>query len=334
MKYIVLAIQRIFLTFDTSDPKTAAAPLKVLQNFYMDHEKAVEMTIRSISLPMIRFIYLKGIRNTDGPVSEEIAKSGLRFLSCVGSHFDLIVEEVSKAISTASESELITYCGIIRFIKDCFSNPDLSIPQLRVEVKLLEGLTSFLVRVQITDIIDSYISNDYERIKLTLKVLEIFAEIMDYLYSEGRKWSREELSKMIESIPSISSALENYEKDFIDLCKVLCTFKIQDNYIIFKDRTGTEQALFEELHPLLIRALRYAVMAVVIMQKVIYTTKSSDTVSYPAWMKALVSCIQSNEPNICRVSIEGLIYVISADRKEKIFVRLRDVIKSSAGRPD
>jgi hypothetical protein len=321
----------MFHTFDTSDHKTCASPLKVLQNFYMDHEKAVDFTISRISLPMIRFIYMKGLKNTDEKIKEEIVKSGIRFLSCIGSQFHMIVQEITNAIPTASDEDLINYCGIIRFLKDCFSNPDLSMPRLKVEVKLLEGLTSFLLKIKITDLIDSYISNDEGRVALTLEVVEIFTEIIDFLYGSTQSWTREELVEMVRSIPAINKALEDYEKDFIELCKVLCTFRIEDSCVVFKDTSGTEQAIYEELPPLLIKALRYSILSVVVMQKVMYSTKPLDFNYFPQWMMSLVSCIRSNEPHICKVSIEGLIYVISSSRVEKVFLKLKDMIKAQAG---
>lgn len=321
------------MTFDTSDAKICATPLKVLQNFYRDHEKSVDKTISRIALPMIKFIYLKGLKNTDEEIKEEIVKSGIRFLSCIGSHFHLIVQEISKAIPDATDTELIDYCGIIRFMKDCFSNPDLSMPRLKVEVKLLEGLTSFLLKIKITDLIDSYISNDDDRIRLTLEVLEIFTEIIDFLYDSRQNWTREELVEMVKSIPAINLALENYERDFIELCKVLSTFKIEDNCVVYKDASGAEQELYEALPPLLIKALRYSILSVVIMQKVIYSTKPLEISNFPQWMFSLVSCIKCNEPNISKVSMEGLIYVISSKRIEKVFVRLKEMIKAQARRP-
>lgn len=320
----------MFNTFDTSDPKTCASPLKILQNFYMDHEKAVDKTISRISLPMIRFIYMKGVKNNDERIKEEIVKSGIRFLSCIGSQFHLIVQEISNAIPSATDEDLINYCGIIRFLKDCFSNPDLSMPRLKVEVKLLEGLTSFLLKIKITDLIDSYISNDEGRVALTLEVLEIFTEIIDFLYDPKQNWTREELVEMVRSIPAINKALEDYEKDFIDLCKVLNTFRIEENCVIFKDASGSEQAIYEELPPGLIKALRYSILSVVIMQKVLYSTKPLDFNHFPQWMMSLVACIRSTEPHICKVSIEGLIYVISSKRVEKVFLKLKDMIKAQA----
>lgn len=335
LDYIELAFERIFNTFEFDDVKNCSAPLKILQNFYMDHERAVDQTIGRIALPIIRYIYLKGIKNKDEKVAEEIQKSGLRFLSCISSHFHLVVEQISKAIPDASDAELISYCGIIRFIKDCFSNPELQIAQLKVEVKLLEGLTAFILRIKITDLIDSYINNDYDRIKLTLKVLEIFVEILAYIYKEqNHQWTREDLKSMIMSIPSINSALENFEKDFIDLSKVLSTFKMEENYITFKDATGEEQVLYEELPPILIKALRQSILSVVIMQKVVYTTKTVNLMTFPSWMVALVNCIKSNEPSICRIAIEGLIFAISSDRREPIFLKLREIIKAQAGKLD
>ena len=333
LDYISMGFQRIFTSFEPDDIKTCSAPLKILQNFYMDHEKAVDQTIGSIALPIIRYIYFKGVMNKDEKIKEEISKSGIRFLSCISSHFYLIVEQISMAITTATDQELISYCGIIRFIKDCFSNPELQIAELKVEIKLLEGLTAFILRIKITDLIDSYIVNDFDRIKLTLKVLEIFTEVLIYIYTQPHSWSRQELQTMVLSIPSINKALESFEKDFIDLSKVLSSFKMEEDHINFKDSSGEEQMLNEELPPILIRALRQSILSVVIMQKVVYTTKNPNVQTYPPWMVALVTCIKSSEPNICKIAIEGLIFVISSDRKEEIFLRLKDIIKMQSSRP-
>lgn len=330
VRYIESAFKTIFETFKPEDPKSASSPLKMLQNFYMDHDRSIDLTIRGISLPIIKFIYFRGIKNTDETIREEILKSGLRFLASVGSHFHYIVEEISKAIPDLNESELINYCGIIRFVKDCFGNPDLQISNLQVEVQLLKGLTSFLLKVKISDLVDTYINNDTDRIKLTQEVLELFTEILDYLYEQEHKWSQKELKTMIGSMPEIVSALENFEKEFMELCKTLSTFKVEDDFITFKDINGDEQTLREELPQLVIKAVSFTVQSVVKMQKVIYSARTASLNTYPAWIKSLVNCIKSNEPNICKISIEGLIYVISSERKEEIFTKLREMIHMQA----
>ena len=234
LKYIVLAFSKIFNTFviNTEDPKNSSTPLKILQNFYMDHEKSIDLTIGKIALPMIKFIYMKGIKNKDEKIKEEISKSGIRFLSCVTSHFHLIVEEISKAISVANNADLKIYSGIIKYIKDCFSNPELQISELRVEVRLLEGLTSFLLKIRIGDIIENYLDNNYDHMKLTLKVLKIFVEIIDYMFGDNTAWSIEELKQMIMSLPAITNALDGFERDFTELCKVLSSFKVGEILIL------------------------------------------------------------------------------------------------------
>lgn len=332
VRYIEGAFKTIFETFKPQDPKSASSPLKMLQNFYMDHERSIDITIRGISLPIIRFIYFQGIKNADETIKEEVLKSGLRFLGSVGSHFHYIVEEISKAIPGLTESELINFCGIIRFVKDCFGNADLEISNLQVEVQLLKGLTSFLLKVQISDLVDTYINNDTEKIKLIQEVLELFTEILDYLYEQEHKWSQKELKAMIAGMPEISNALENFEKEFMELCKTLSTFKVEDDFITFKDLNGDEQTLREELPQVLIKAISFTVQSVVKMQKVIFSAKTPSLHTYPAWIKSLVNCIKSNEPNICKISIEGLIYVISSERKEEIFVKLREMIHIQASK--
>lgn len=227
LRYIEQAFERIFTTFQVTDLSTCSTPIKLLQNFYMDHQSLIPMTIGNISIPLTKFIYLRGISNKDEKIRDELTKSGIRFLACVASHFDMLVEKVGYAIALADESDLFTFCGVIKFLKECLTNPEIDTAKLNVEVKLLEGLTSFLVRIQVADIIDYWLEEDYAKIKLVITVVQNYTETLDYLYSPNATWTREELGAEIAKIPAITKYLQQYEQQFIDLCHILSTFKVR-----------------------------------------------------------------------------------------------------------
>ena len=96
LNFIITAFKYIFETKPKSIAE-ATVPLKILQNFYMEHENLVETTLKELSLYIIKYIYTyhKGYE-----YSSEVMKSGERFMENLPSNFGLILDSLSEVMSS------------------------------------------------------------------------------------------------------------------------------------------------------------------------------------------------------------------------------------------
>lgn len=108
------------------------------------------------------------------------------------------------------------------------------------------------------------------------------------------------------------------------------TAQIEDNQVIFKLKNGEELALTSELSPRVVEALRFTILSVVRNVKVI-ADGTQEIHSIPPWLLSLTACIKSSEPSISKCSVEGLIYIISSDRTESIYLKMRELVQGQAG---
>lgn len=110
------------------------------------------------------------------------------------------------------------------------------------------------------------------------------------------------------------------------------TSQIEENQVIFKLKNGEEVALTSELSPRVVEAMRFTILSVVRNVKVIADAKE-EIHSIPPWLLSLTACIRSSEPSISKCSVEGLIYIISSDRTESIYIKMRELVQGQAGTP-
>lgn len=56
LAYVVHALKKILET-EPKDVETSIVPLKIIQNFYMDHPNLIDLTIKEISVHILRYIF-------------------------------------------------------------------------------------------------------------------------------------------------------------------------------------------------------------------------------------------------------------------------------------
>lgn len=57
VELIIEAFKRIF-NVDPTDKITASQPLKIMQNFYMEHDHLVGMTLSSLAISIVNYVYI------------------------------------------------------------------------------------------------------------------------------------------------------------------------------------------------------------------------------------------------------------------------------------
>lgn len=100
LPFIMTAVRNIFAV-PPGDALTATRPLKILQNFFMEHEHLIEATLQQLSHSILIYIY----RYHDGrDFSPEVLKQGQRFMENIPSYFDLVLTSLAReAIALISQ---------------------------------------------------------------------------------------------------------------------------------------------------------------------------------------------------------------------------------------
>lgn len=105
----------------SQEPKSAALatqPLKVLQNFYMEHEHFVSKTLPPIVLPTIRYIFNFG-HGKD--YSVEIMKAGQRFFQNIPSFYNVILISLGDELLKAVQSKDDLKCfEAVKYLDFCY----------------------------------------------------------------------------------------------------------------------------------------------------------------------------------------------------------------------
>ena len=90
LHYLIRAFKKIFEHDYTQEQATI--PLKIMQNFYMEHDHLVEETLQELAVPIISYIYINSQKNV------EVFKGGTRFMENIPSHFDILLNSLSDML--------------------------------------------------------------------------------------------------------------------------------------------------------------------------------------------------------------------------------------------
>lgn len=93
--YIIHAFNQI-LTSTPNDIYTATFPLKLLQNFFMEHEHMVELIMPSISIQLITYLKKYADHHQFGM---EVLKAGKRLLESITSYLSLVTQALSAHLA-------------------------------------------------------------------------------------------------------------------------------------------------------------------------------------------------------------------------------------------
>jgi len=99
LPFIMSAVKNIYAAPPT-DSASGTRPLKILQNFFMEHEHLIENTLKELSHSILVYIY----KYHEGrEFSSEVLKQGQRFMENIPSYFDLVLTSLAdQAIALIS----------------------------------------------------------------------------------------------------------------------------------------------------------------------------------------------------------------------------------------
>lgn len=124
--YIIHAFKQILQTIPTQEDN-CTLPLKILQNFYIEHPHLVEITLKQIAMNVLRYIFNFGSKSEGwmktSDFYEEVLKIGKRFLENLPSYYTIIFESLGEAfIEGVRENKEERAFEAIKYIDFCYIN--------------------------------------------------------------------------------------------------------------------------------------------------------------------------------------------------------------------
>jgi len=316
LEYLITAFKKLFSRVP-KDAFQATLPLKVLQNFYMEHDHLVEQTLPHLSLYFLQYVYKYSQPGRD--FAEEVQKAGARFMENITSYFATLLTSLSETLDVGINEQDNEKCLEI--------------------INLIE----FTFRLE-SSIVNKEENINYLEQKNYLKA--IISGILRSVSSVSPDQSN--LASFIETALTLNlnliDKLEKVERDLIDIIreKNLTEEEIQqimapgqadygfretlDRYNVFYERTVDQILAFH--HESLISQKTLNLFAAASETIVKIQTFQDDTTltQLPFWVQSVLQCIRSNFPAVSIIGIRTMQSLLVSSSEKPIFEIIRNLI--------
>ena len=291
-------------------------PLKVLQNFYMEHDHLVESTLKEVAIPLLTYIQRNS--TSEETFREDVLKFGIRFMENITSYFATILNSLSISldnyISTKNNEKCLEIINLIEFtfrLETMMKNKEenLNYGEQRDYLKsIISGILRSVASIQTKQI--SHSPFVYTALSLTLRLTESLDLILDSLKKENT--SEESLSVLTS--PLMDKKLDDSMTAFTTFYQSLIDRVLEDDDEEISNRYLNLVSLASQI------ALR--------MPK--YETQQEIT-KLPDWVSSLVLCIKAKNSTLAIIGIENLLRIIIVEAaKLPIYERIRQLLKDEA----
>lgn len=165
--FIIEAL-KIILASRPSSKEDCADPLKIIQQFFRDHENLIEIILKGISYDIVRYIYKNGYLSMSNAsseqreIAEKLRESGKVLMGCIPSYFGLLLKTVIGAIKNEPEKNLPELVNVLRFVYETWlcSEELLEPAKCRdYQKQLFTGLMGLVITKPLGEIVDWHIEN-------------------------------------------------------------------------------------------------------------------------------------------------------------------------------
>ena len=293
-------------------PKTiaqAALPLKVLQNFYMEHDHLVEPTLKEIIVPLLTYIQKNS--SSDESFREEVWKTGIRFMENIASYFATILNSLSSHLEANINSQNNEKClEIINIIEFAF--------RLETSIKNKEDNMNYIEQ---RDYLVSIISGILRSVS-TITPDQILSS--SFVYTAMSLTTR-----LIENLDHVYERLSNEKIDQTDFYKRFDEGFANFSYFF---KTLVDTVINNQVDSISSRALTLINIASLIAIKLPKYQSSKDYKELPGWVKSLFACIQSSNSSIAIIGIEHLLrFMLIESPKNPEYGSIKSLIEEERG---
>ena len=323
LKYIITAFQAIFQRVPQNSLQ-ASLPLKVLQNFYMEHDHLVDKTLNELSIPFLSYIQRYSAPNNE--FVEEVQKAGVRFMENITSYFATILNSLSDAldneIAKKNNEGCLEIINLIEFtfkLETSITNKEDNI-DIRDKRNYLKAIISGILR-STSSIPPTQLQNSpFIKIALTLnmnlidKLISVESLFNDPLNNNHMvDYFEEEHQKRDQGI----------EERFEDSLRAFANFF---NNLV--ETINEKKNKIESANKLL---TLYSISAEIIIKAQNFQTKKVIDI-LPEWFYSIVKSIKSSSPSFSIIGINTMLEVLVSERDDPIFKSFRKLITNEARR--
>ena len=323
LKYLITAFQAIFQRVPQNSLQ-ASLPLKVLQNFYMEHDHLVDKTLNELSIPFLSYIQRYSAPNNE--FVEEVQKAGVRFMENITSYFATILNSLSEAldneITKKNNEGCLEIINLIEFtfkLETSIANKEDNI-DIRDKRNYLKAIISGILRSTSSIPSTQLQGSPFIKIALTLNI-----NLIDKLISVE--------SILNDSLNDNHMMSDNYEEDKKRDQEIEERFENSLNSFanFFNNLVETINEKKNEIESANKLLNLYSISAEIIIKAQNFQTKKVID-QLPEWFYSIVKSIKSSSPSFSIIGINTMLELLVSDRDDPIFKIFRKLINNEAKR--
>lgn len=290
-------------------------PLKIVQNFYMEHEHLVSETLADLSLPILHYIY----RYHEGHAfSADVFKNGKRFMENIPSHFGILVnslsEELIREIKEKKDEVCFDIIRLIEFTYDELLKKDEGFDQVQQTIYMKSFIVGVLKSFGTLTSQDLYkFSFIVPATELTLKIMEDLQKIL--LEQNRNRVDNGSKSKLPAYDPEDEKSLKELEEEFE---KIIGKFS-QVFEMVIKELNE------ENTHVKVLQVFNAFSKIIVKVQRFSRLKKREEL---PDWFFMIGNCTRAENPHITMIAIECFIELLISDDLDPVYASLKHLIIS------
>ncbi|KRX02740.1 Armadillo-type fold [Pseudocohnilembus persalinus] len=310
------AFKKVFEFVPTSQ-ENCTMPIKILQNFYMEHENLVDLTLKDISIDLGLYIYKY---NEGYEFSQDIKKFGKRFLQSIPQQIQVflnsLAEEVVFEIQEQNDDKCQEVIDLIRFTFDNLLKMENFGGETAVKsVKhTISGIFKSLSTLKIEEM---------DKFQFLQPCLNLIQRLVEKLEVYLQKLESEENDKFIKQDENGGNKEdENQKKQKKIEDSKLFDQAIEDFSLFFQNFT---KSLGEVASKQKLKQFKSCSLILVRIQKFIYAKQN--ITQLPDWFKSITYLISKmKNPKISLIAIEAMIEILISEKKDKIYEILKQLI--------
>ena len=315
LDYLIIALRSLY-SKTPSNSTEAALPLKVLQNFYMEHDHLVEATLKEVAIPLLTYIQKNSLGEEQ--FREDVLKFGIRFMENITSYFATILNSLSISldsyISTKNNEKSLEVINLIEFtfrLETMMKNKEenFNYGEQRDYLKsIISGILRSVSSIQSKQILSSPFV--YTALSLTLRLTENLDEILENLQKESTS-----------------------DQNFVGLTSPLMDKKLDDSMSAFIEfyKLVVDRVLDSDDEDLSTRSINLVSLSSQISTRMPKYETQRDPKKMPEWVNPLVKCIKANNSTLAIVGIENLLRIIIVEaNKLPIYEEIKQLLKTEA----
>jgi len=316
LEYLITAFRKIFSRVPR-DAFQATLPLKVLQNFYMEHDHLVEQTLPFLSIPFLSYVYKYSQAGRD--FSDEVQKAGARFMENITSYFSTLLTSLSDALDAAINEQDNEKCleiiNLIEFtfrLESAIVNKEENINYLEQKNYLKAIISGILRSVSSVSPDQSNLASFIEtalnlNLNLIDKLEKVERDLIDLI--REKNLSEEEINQIM--------APGHFDYGFRETL---------DRYNVFYERIVDQILAFHRESQISQKALNLFAAASETIVKIQTFQDDTTLTELPFWVHSVLQCVRSSFPAVSIIGIKTMQSLLVSSSQKPIYEIIRNLI--------